>query len=118
MTLFERLAAQTVSEQQKDTTRRIFFGRAAKVGAVLAGAVAGLAGTGSAFAETRAGGRICRHVGCCGLAYCTSCPCRGCCRSCQTKWAWYCTTSSGQVWECGECYANGCAGCSWAYPGL
>jgi len=111
VTLFDRLAERAVSEQQKGASRRAFLGRSGKFGGFLVAAVAGL--TKASTAETK------RTVGCCTLAYNTSCPCRGCCKKCNNKWAWYCITSNGQPWECGECYATtGCSGCSWAYPGL
>jgi hypothetical protein len=111
VTLFDRLAQRAVSEEEKSTSRRTFLKRTGKIGAVLATVIAGVAQASPAAATHR--------VGCCNLAYNTSCPCRGCCKSCNNKWAWYCVTSGGQAWECGECYAtNGCSGCSWAYPGL
>lgn len=111
MTLFDRLAARAAAEQQEASSRRSFLGMAGKIGAALAAIIAGLANATPAEATW--------YVGCCGLAYNNSCPCRGCCKSCNREWAWYCVTSSGQAWECGECYAtSGCSGCSWAYPGL
>lgn len=104
MTLFDRLADEL--DREESLTRKIFIGKLGKAGAAVAVLIGGLAAASTAAART---------VGCCTLAYSTNCPSQTSCRSCQTRYQWTCYDSStGASWECIECYANGCAGCSLA----
>lgn len=94
-------------ENSKGLTRKLFLGRVGKVAAVLTAGIAGLVRAESAQART---------VACCTLAYDNDCPGNPpTCNGCQTHWSWTCFYQpTGRFYTCGECYANGCAGCSYA----
>jgi hypothetical protein len=92
------------------STRRGFLGRIGKTSVAVVAAITGLSRVEKA--------RALITVGCCHLAYSTTCPnCTQTSHTCPsggcTKWTWYCEHTDGRTWRCGECYAGGsCAGCS------
>jgi|GEM_PF-4784496 len=108
MSLYKRV--EDFSESMSGTsTRRGFLGRVGKGSVAVVAAVAGLSRVEKARGIT---------VGCCNLAYSTTCPnCTQTSHTCPsggcTKWTWYCEDTYNRTWRCGECYAGGsCAGCS------
>ena len=109
ISLFERLAQAADTEQ--GLTRRVFVGKTAKISAGLFAGAAALVSASPAYAG-------CRMVGCCNLAYCNDCPNQSTCSNCQSsRYTWGCVDQYGHIWDCIECYAGSCAGCSLAIFG-